>query len=387
MYILLFVQFIWPCSSLSLPTYAKKREDYATDLEQFHDLIRQMDEHKAALEQKVKERTAELAETNAKLDKMNAHVQNLKNMIESQELSVEDIQKMEREQETVKEALDRALDLKEQRRKSLRSSEEQLVRFTHDLDAAMSDYNSKMLELACIPELGAKFGKTKATLNKDKMLESQSAMLGVDLQYKVRPIALENKKEYEGKAEDTKWKYQDALDKLDNSEEDCKEAEYKLKIVEEKYAKCEESLGQEKEAHEAKLAVRQREVEAMENKVASLRDPVALEEQMASYERQCAELEALRIRHQEENVAKKKAVEKEIEVGCQMMIEHEEYYRRKLAELNEYWQKKKAGTGKVTVPANIELWIDLSWRGSSRKCWMLSIRLCTPSIVSRNEIV
>ena len=43
----------------SLPTLAQKREDYATDLEQFHDLNRQMDEHKGALENKVKERVAE----------------------------------------------------------------------------------------------------------------------------------------------------------------------------------------------------------------------------------------------------------------------------------------------------------------------------------------
>lgn len=354
----LYVSLTRTCFSLflcSLPTYAKKREDYANDLETFHDLIRQMDEHKTQLAQKVKERTIELAETNSKLDKMNSFVQGLKQTVEGQELSLDDIRRMESEQKGVDEAMDRVLDTKEQRRKALLSSEEDLDRLCNKLDEVLADYNVKIGELALVPEL-ASFAKSKASFNKDSMLDTdQSKMLSVNVQASVRPTVLQTKSEYVEKGDQARWNYQDSLDKLENSKEACKEASAKLEIVQHKNDKCQETLESEREAQDAKLAVRNREVDAMEAKVTALRDPVALEEQMAGYERQCAELEALQIKHKEENIAQKRAVQDEIETALQTMQEHDEFCQHKLSELDQYWQIKKAGMSKVKVPANIGL--------------------------------
>jgi kinetochore protein NDC80 len=341
--------------SCSLPTYAKKREDYATDLETFHDLIRQMDEHKTQLAQKVKERTVEMAETERKLDKMNAHVEDLKKTVGSQDLSVDDIRRMGSEQKGVNEAMDRVLATKEQGRKALLQSEEELIHLSNKLDSVTADYNAKVGELALVPELGPKFAKSTATFHKNNMLDpDQSKLLGVDIQSSVRPMFLQGKKEYVEKGDQARWEYQDSLDKLETTGEACKEATAKLDIVTHKNGKCEETLASEREAQDAKLAVRQREVEAMEDKVAALRDPVALEEQMAGYERQCAELEALQFKHKEENISQKKAVQDEIEAAFKLMSEHDEHCRRKLSDLDSYWLEKKAKMGQVTVPANID---------------------------------
>jgi hypothetical protein len=57
------------------------------------------------------------------------------------------------------------------------------------------------------------------------------------------------------------------------------EAMEKHRIVNGKMDNCEEIMEAEQEAQDAKLAVRTREVAAMETKVASIHDPVALEEQ------------------------------------------------------------------------------------------------------------
>jgi kinetochore protein NDC80 len=350
---LFLVSFVFSCS---LPTYAKKREDYATDLETFHDLIRQMDEHKTQLAQKVKERTVELAETEQKLQKMNAYVEDIKKTVESQELSVDDIYRMENEQKGVNEAMDRVYTSKEQSRKALLKGEEELTGLCNKLDSVMADYNAKVGELALVPKLGPKFASSKATFHKDNMLDAdQSKLLGVDLQSAVRPLVLQSKTEYVEKGDQARWEYQDALDKLETAQEACNEAAAKLDIVKHKNGKCEETLEFEREAQEAKLAVRQREVEAMEDKVAALRDPVALEEQMTGYERQCAELEALTLRHKEDNIAQKKAVQDEMEAAFKLMAEHDEHCRQKLSDLDNYWMQKKAKMGQVRVPANIVL--------------------------------
>ena len=78
-----FCLLSYPSIHSSLPTYAKKRQEYETDLEQFQDLLHKMDEHKAALAVKIEEHSAELTITNAKLDQMNQHVQCINALIGS----------------------------------------------------------------------------------------------------------------------------------------------------------------------------------------------------------------------------------------------------------------------------------------------------------------
>lgn len=103
------------------------------------------------------------------------------------------------------------------------------------------------------------------------------------------------------------------------------------------------------------MAVRLREVKSIEEKVESLRDPAALEEQITRFQRQCTQLEALRMKHEEENVAQKRAVQNEINAALRAVEEHNAYVQKKFAELQQYVLKKKAGLGKVSVPASVNL--------------------------------
>jgi kinetochore protein NDC80 len=315
-----------------------------------------MGEHKAALEKKVKDRTAELAETEGKLKKMAKHVEDLKKTVEEQHLSVDDVRKMESEIKGISEAMDRATTLKEQRKKILLSTQSEVERVCNDIDSRVAMYSSALSDVQLVPEIGSTFANMKAVLDRNQLESSDtSKFLGVDLEGVVRPTALQTKRETMRKVDDVKAEHQDELDKMERGKEACGEAEAKLQIVVEKKSKSEQSLESEEQAFAAKLAVRQREVETMENKVASLRDPVALEEQMAAYERQCTELEALRVQHQEENIAKKKAVVEEINAACTLMEEHTQHLRGKFQELDEYWKKKEEQMNDVCVPPNIVL--------------------------------
>jgi SMC interacting uncharacterized protein involved in chromosome segregation len=339
-----------------LEEYAKKREDYATDLEQFQDLIQQMDQHVAALEQKKKDRVHELEETSRKLERTNAQVQELKQIIQSQELSVEDVQKIQNELKGIEEATDRAMALKEQRRKAMWDTETQLDKCWNDLEALVSDYNSQLVELALLPLVSAKSIPMKAILsnNKNIILKSdQNKLLGIDLCGTVQPTLMESKQDYSQKFSESKWKHQEALDKLEASEEAFTSAHEKLKIVEAKIEQAEETLAAEREAQDAKIAVRTREAEAMEQRVSALRDPVALEEQMTQYERQCAELESLRLQHEEENVARKRAVCEEIDHACRAIQEYDDYCHGKIAEVQTYREEKQSAREELHLPEDL----------------------------------
>ena len=353
-YVYIFLDLFFPLkgvSLFSLEEYTKKRDGYATDLEQFHDLIQQMDEHVSALKQKKKDRAHELEETNRKLERNVARVEELKQAISNQTLSLDDVKKMQNEVKGVKEAIDRTMSLKEQRRKALWEGDSELEKLWNELESLVSDYNSQLSELRLFPLESTKDVKMKAVLSKGAILEDdQTKLLQTNLASQVQPALSTSKQEYAEKLSDTKWKYQEALDQLERSEECFTEALEKLNIIEEKMDKCEETIEGERDAQSAKLSVRQREAESMEAKVASLRDPVALEEQMAQFERQCAELESLRMKHEEDNVARMKAVCDEIQHACMEMDRYEEHCLEKIEEVQQYRQEKREMYGKLKLP-------------------------------------
>lgn len=314
-----------------------------------------MDEHKKGLEIKVIERTTELAQTNKKLDKMTTYIDELKQTIKEQEFSVHDIHKMESELKGLLEASDRAHAALDQQQTLLNESEKELINVTNKLDILATNFNTCVSSLQLVPELNSKFSSFKVILNKEKLLETdQNQILGIDLVETVQPVVLSSKQEFAKLNVRDEKVFNEFVDKLNRSEDACNEVEAKLRITQEKHAKCECTIDSEEKTQQAKLAVRKREVESMESKVASLQDPVALEEQMAAYERQCAELEALRIEHEAENVAKYQAVLGEINSACHAMEEHDTYVRQRLSELHEYWREQMAETVEIVAPDNID---------------------------------
>jgi kinetochore protein NDC80 len=317
-----------------------------------------MEEHKSALETKVKERTTELAEANEKLSNTNNRIEELKNTVNTQQLSVDDLRKLENEIKGVVEATERARALKEERKKAFLRSQEELTMHLNKLETVVTDYNHKVSQLTVlVPTLSSNGSKLKLQIHKDnRMTQSPNSLLGADVSDFVRPTIEAKRDEFEIKADRSKRDHQDALDKLELVAHQHDESAAKLKIIQDKITRLTETLEQDQEAHNLKVAVRQREVEAMELKIATLRHPVAIEEQMASYERQCAELEALRRTHQEESVARKNFILSEVNMGLHLMKEHDAYWRQKNDELAQYWERKREETqGSLFVPPNINL--------------------------------
>lgn len=325
-----------------------------TEIEQLQDLIRQMNEHKAGMQQKVEERTQKVVDVNEKIQQMTKHIEELKSTVASQELSVADLSRLENEQKGLSEALERVLNQKDQKLKSLSAAQEELVSTIGELDEAVSAYNDSVAALALHEDLRSISVGMKARVVRDKLLGDEREYLGIECSEVISSLDT-CVKSYREKVESEKARYQDSLDDLEKAKETLQEVEHKVSILKEKLARTDENLNQEKETHDAKLSVRRREVQSMEEKIASMRDPVALEEQMASYERQCAELEALIARHQEENIARKKATEDEIARAMMMMQEHQIHLRKKVTELHEYMARKKAVQLKLKLPDTVDV--------------------------------
>jgi len=334
-----------------LEDLVKKRDSYATDLEQFHDLIDQMDQHVAKLKQKKSDQSAELEETNKKLATMASKVEKLEVTIKEQEFSVEDVQKMETERKGFEEAIERSQKLRDQRRSALWEIESELEKYSNNVESLISDYNLLVSDLKLLPIVSSKGIDMAVAMKKDATSDANpSRMLSVDLPGTIQPLLKSCLEEYSTMITESKSKYQEALDKLEKSEELFTETLERNRIVENRIDKCEGTMEAEREAQEAKIGVRIKELESIETKVASLRDPVALEEQMAKFEQQCAELEVLRQQLEEDNVNRKAEVCEEINQALLAMQELDAFYLDKISEVQKYKANSQSTYGKLEIP-------------------------------------
>jgi hypothetical protein len=184
-----------------------------------------------------------------------------------------------------------------------------------------------------LPEFEGELFKLSAS---NKVVSSGNLELGQGLEHEIQAKLFSSRELLAVILAKAKHDYQERLDELGQSEGQLTEASQNVKIIEDKVAAREATLEQEREASNAKCAVRLREAEAVEIKVSSLRDPVALEERMAHYERQCTELESLRTQNRETSSAMMRAILSEIENAMIAMDQFDDFLSTKIGECQKY---------------------------------------------------
>lgn len=140
-----------------LPDLERKREDYCSDLEKFHALIDQLNEHKLILEKKVDDSRAKLEllsrDRQLSLDSINS----LNQTVKDQGMTVEDGRRMENERTRLEELAGKTSLKKQQHQKDLWEYDMEVSQKLEELDAAVLEYNSIILELQLFSSLtGAK---------------------------------------------------------------------------------------------------------------------------------------------------------------------------------------------------------------------------------------
>ncbi|GMH56932.1 hypothetical protein TrST_g9690 [Triparma strigata] len=323
----------------ALPELEKRQEDLASDLEKFHQLIEQLNEHKAALEKKVETRGAELERNEADLASIHVRVAELKTAVSQQDLSAEDVRRMQGERARVEDGLERAIASKQEHSKNLWDAETELNKIVEELDAAASVFNSKAKELQMIPET-AKYSQGERmtiTIDKSKADEEDSTgLLGsVNLKTVVRPAIAQLKETVTGNMNSAKQELLNLLDQEEHAEEELKDAMTSATALENKARRAEEQYLKEKEQLDKAIAELVSETEEAETKITQLRDPMALETAISRNQTRLAQLNALRTEKKEAAEARREAVHGEILKALNMCAEMKDYTQMCLGELKE----------------------------------------------------
>ena len=285
----------------------------------------------------MQQRTDELAETNAKLERRRTHVQELEQEVKEQEISLDDAAKMKDEIKRLQEAMDQVEASRDEQQSLLSEFKTKISASFQQLDVLVTSYNKSITALAL--DLGPEFSSNKADLNESKISDDMAKFLGVDLEHEVNTkvdIAFNERK---ATWEEVKGQYQDVLDLKSSRENFRAEIATNLKTMQDKIDNCDQVIEAMKKAHDSKIAVRRSEIDAMEAKTKALCDPAELEKQLAAYERRCAELEASHIELKHLHKEEEESVLQKMDEACRMIEEHETYLQQLVADVKLYWEE------------------------------------------------
>ncbi|KAL7549627.1 hypothetical protein ACHAWF_017696 [Thalassiosira exigua] len=336
----------------------QKQEENAGNIEKFMKLIEQLTEHKAELTNKVETLAAEKAETEREMADCSKKIERLRETIDGQELSQEDIAK----QKKVLEGAEAALKEARERRAAVHRL----------LEEHANEYNAKARQLGLVPK-GAKHAGGRdfeVRLDEGRAAEGEAALLGgVDVRGAVQPRVRELVRKYESEAAKEKRRMAEVKAQIGSAtinearlREDVAVSLYSvcqgrlhllltrphlakiignMKAIIGKIASCKEEGERQKAKLEAEIKDKRRQLKILGTKISSIDDPEGVEAALRKIESECERLEAQRQKQAKEIEAEKKAVNDEVRRALELAKEYKDHKEKKLAELNAYIEKKK----------------------------------------------
>lgn len=205
----------------SLSEAHQKREEYATDIEKFLTLIEQLNEHQAELQQKVSTLTSEKTTMEQQMQECDTKITQLKDTIGSQELSVDDVRKMERQKVRVEEQLQQKRDVLDGHENALKEAQEKWLKCFQLLQQTVDEYNSKGTSLELIPENAklAKGQKLEIRLDEERALDGIVEMMGgVDVANVVKPYVQKLTEDYKSEAFNEKERVVELKENIESME-------------------------------------------------------------------------------------------------------------------------------------------------------------------------
>ncbi|CAM9633090.1 unnamed protein product, partial [Phaeothamnion confervicola] len=134
-----------------LPGLVQRKADLMSDLGKFEHLVAQLRAHKQALEAKTEVRAAEEVRLKAEAAELSSRVATLRERIAGQELSAEDVARMAREQQRLRDGIAAAAEHRVAAQGRVWAGETALTERLDALDAAVYAYGAKAAALKLVP--------------------------------------------------------------------------------------------------------------------------------------------------------------------------------------------------------------------------------------------
>jgi len=330
----------------------QKQEEYATNIEKFLDLIQTLNDHKAELTNKVETLTLEKSTTKKEMADCTTKIEQLKQTINSQELSQEDVRRMEREKSRIDEQIAKQCSMLKGQSAALKEAEEKWLAFYQVLEQNIKEYNTMAKQVELIPKQAkhAKGNDFEIILKKDQAVDGVVSMMGgVDIAGAVKPHLKMLVEGYQYEMENEKKRIMERKHKIESTGRSREQVVDDIEAIREQITSCEEECASTKEQLESHIRGKHRQLDLLNNKISSTNDPMSVDLTIDKYNAEYKHLQLQQLKQEKEDMANKMAVAGEIRKALEMAKEYEDAKRKQLSEMNAYIEKKTKECAKIKL--------------------------------------
>ncbi|KAL7496652.1 hypothetical protein ACHAWT_004783 [Skeletonema menzelii] len=315
----------------------EKQEEYATDIEKFLNLIQTLEDHKAELTNKVETLTMEKSTMEAEMEDCAKTIQRLKDTIGSQELSQEDVRRMNREKDRLDVQIEKQNDILNGHLNMLKEAEEKWSACFQLLERTVQEYNSKATDLELIPETAkhAKGKKLEVILDQGSAAEGIVQLMGgVDVTGAAKSHVEKFVKTYDREISTEKRRMMELKENAETVETSGADLAENIDVIKEKIVSSQEECNVEQQNLENEIKAKKKELERLNTKISSLNNPQSIEAAIEKYDAQYRQLQTQQQKEEKEHAATLKAVSEEIRSAVELAEEWQEHKKKKLNKHN-----------------------------------------------------
>jgi kinetochore protein NDC80 len=277
-----------------MPILQQKLSDYMKDREKFEQHVRSLVEHRDQLNAKTAAREAELEKLAMSVGALNGEIQTLKDKIATQELSPEDVKRMQAEHGQLQQSLEAASEQRQANQRKVWELEMQLRDRVQGLDDTGKQYNSVAEDLKLVPSTARNARGKHLAIEVDTRAKRREDLLRTDVHKDILPTLQGLKLEL---SENTTALKSELLTESESNEEvesGLTELTEQLRVAESKLKRMEDAIKREKESLDMSQQAHDEEKEALERQIDTLRDGSAEEARVTNIVRRIEKLKAER---------------------------------------------------------------------------------------------
>mmetsp|Transcript_19429 Transcript_19429/g.33117 ORF Transcript_19429/g.33117 Transcript_19429/m.33117 type:complete len:706 (-) Transcript_19429:92-2209(-) len=315
----------------------EKQEEYATDIEKFLNLIQTLEDHKAELTNKVETLTMEKTTMEAEMEDCAKTIQRLKDTIGSQELSQEDVRRMQREKDRLDVQIEKQNDILNGHLNMLKEAEEKWSACFQLLERTVQEYNSKATDLELIPETAkhAKGKKLEVILDEESAAEGTIQLMGgVDVAGAAKSHVEKFVKTYDREILTEKRRMIEVKENVEAVESSGADLAENIDFIKERIVCSQEECNAEQQKLENEVKAKKDELERLNTKISSLNDPQSIETAIEKYNAQYRQLQTRQQKEEKDHAVRLKAVSEEIRSAVELAEEWQEHKRKALNKHN-----------------------------------------------------
>lgn len=323
-----------------LPVLQAREKDYEKDLTKFQQLVEQLERHKEQLEGQVAGREGELSKLQASISTLNHELDALRDRINTQELSPEDVKRMVGERDQLQASQEQASEARQQLQRRVWESEMMLRDRVQALEDSARAYNAVAEDLKVVPHTARHARGRNLNLDVDVRAKKRDGLLKTDVRRDILPALQELRTEFVAASASLRNQCLLEKDALEDLGASASELDERRQLNEGKLRRAEETYKREREQLDQAAEMHAKEMEAMDARLLRLRDTAAQETRAAAAARRVQEARVAREVRIEEHQRKVKEITAAIMDVVAVCAEHREMVQQRLGEVRELYVER-----------------------------------------------